>query len=226
MAHDAHEEDTWLVQLASGDVRMMDLDQLDEAFQNGTVDENTLVRRDGASKWVKLSEELGDHTHEHEPAPTPAPASIPAPAPVSVAPKPQTTASTAPVVADVLSAHDAHEELEAALRSARRRRWVIGSVMATAVLGALGAVTVVNVMRMRAHGPVIAEIPTVHVAAPSDPEPEETTKTTDNKDANRARRHRNRAAQGTGGTTTSDDKPASTVFQNGGDQYDPLNGKL
>jgi len=50
----------WLVQLASGDVRIMTLDELDAAFQSGTVDENTLVRHDGAKKWSKLADVLAE----------------------------------------------------------------------------------------------------------------------------------------------------------------------
>jgi hypothetical protein len=205
-----HDEETWLVQLANGDVRMMTVEQLDEAFQKGTIDESTLVRRDGAGAWVKLGDELG----QSEPAEAP--------------PSPQSSVSTHPVMTDLPSADDAHLELESMLRAGRRRRWILGGVVATAVLGAFAVVTAVNVSRMRTHAALAAEIATTHIAAPSDPEPETVTNTDSNKntDEDRARRRRNRAAQGAGQTSAPSDAPASTVFHNGGDDHDPLNGKL
>jgi hypothetical protein len=70
-------EDIWLVQLGNGAVRAMTLDELDAAYQEGAIDEDTYVRRDGASKWSRLRDEIGGD----EPA---APAPLPAPAPVPV----------------------------------------------------------------------------------------------------------------------------------------------
>lgn len=192
-----YDEETWLVQLGDGAVRAMSLDQLDEAFQNGTIDESTLVRRDGASKWVRLSDELE--------APVPEP--------------PQHSVSTRPVIADV-SSDDVHLELEDALRSARRRRWFVGSVLATAVVGALAAMTAVNIVRMRPRAPVVAEVSMAHVSAPSDPEPKDIT-TTDTKDKSRPQHRRSHAPP----TAAPTDKPAASI-SHGGDRYDPLNGDL
>jgi len=53
-----HDDDLWFVQLPGGAVRAMSLDDLDAAFQSGTIDEDTLVRRDGQSAWTKLRDEL------------------------------------------------------------------------------------------------------------------------------------------------------------------------
>src|SRR5438105_1535125 len=72
---DQHDEEIWLVQLHSGATRAMTLDELDAAFNDGTITEDTFVRRDGATKWVRLRDELG----ESEPAPVYA---SPTPAPV------------------------------------------------------------------------------------------------------------------------------------------------
>jgi hypothetical protein len=212
----SHDDDTWLVQLANGDVRMMTLEQLDDAFQKGDVDESTRVRRDGASKWMTLGEELCMSSESQS-------ATSLSPPP----PSPQSSISTHPVVADVPASSPSTDDfdLEASLRSSRRRKWILGTTVASAVVIGLAAVTAVNVSRMRPHAPLAAEIPTtIHVAAPSDPEPEPTTKT-DSKDKDKSRRHRNHAVQNAP-TPTPDDKPASTVFHTNGDAYDPLNAKL
>lgn len=50
---------SYYVQLSDGDVHRVSLDQLDEGFQAGHIDENTMVLADGASKWVSLSELAG-----------------------------------------------------------------------------------------------------------------------------------------------------------------------
>jgi hypothetical protein len=64
----------WYVKLADGDVERVTLDQLDEAFQNGQIDENTMVLAAGSDQWLKLSDLLGlaDATPP-PPPPTPAP---------------------------------------------------------------------------------------------------------------------------------------------------------
>src|SRR5512140_1345005 len=82
---DQHEE-TWLVQLSNGAVRVMTLDELDAAFQDGTIDEETLIRRDGATKWMKLRDELAASEPPPAPTPTPAPFVTYQPASYSVRP--------------------------------------------------------------------------------------------------------------------------------------------
>jgi hypothetical protein len=80
---DQHDEEIWLVQIGHA-TRAMTLDELDAAFNDGTIDEDTFVRRDGATKWVRLRDELGE--------------SEPAPAPVYQAPVPVFSPTPAPVV--------------------------------------------------------------------------------------------------------------------------------
>jgi len=53
------EDDQWHVQLASGEVCLMTLDQLDEAFQNGVIHENTYLWQEGSAGWVTLREVAG-----------------------------------------------------------------------------------------------------------------------------------------------------------------------
>jgi hypothetical protein len=51
--------DNWYVKLADGDVHRVTLDQLDEAFQAGHIDGETMVLASGGSEWNKLGELLG-----------------------------------------------------------------------------------------------------------------------------------------------------------------------
>jgi hypothetical protein len=80
------DESLWYVKLADGDVERVTLDQLDEAFQTGQIDENSMVLAAGADQWVKLADLLGV-TETTEP---PAAALQAAPQPM-VAPQPQRT---------------------------------------------------------------------------------------------------------------------------------------
>ncbi len=81
----------WYVKLADGDVDRVTLDQLDEAFQKGQVDENSMVLADGAEQWMKLADLLG----LSEPA-APAAAAQAAPLPASMPPLPPGVARTLP----------------------------------------------------------------------------------------------------------------------------------
>jgi hypothetical protein len=62
--------DLWYVKLGSGDVHKVTLDQLDEAFQAGHVDENTMVLAANGTRWMKLGDAAG---LDDAPAPAPAP---------------------------------------------------------------------------------------------------------------------------------------------------------
>jgi hypothetical protein len=49
----------WYVKLPDGDVEPMTLDELDEAFQRGDVNERTMVLAAGSTQWAKLGELAG-----------------------------------------------------------------------------------------------------------------------------------------------------------------------
>jgi hypothetical protein len=51
--------DLWYVMLADGDVHRVSLDQLDEAFQAGHIDQETLVLAAGATQWTALGKLAG-----------------------------------------------------------------------------------------------------------------------------------------------------------------------
>ncbi len=76
-------EDLWYVKLADGDVHRVTLDQLDEAFQAGHIDAETMVLASGSSNWSKLGLLLGLDEEEIEVG---APAPAAPPDPVAVAP--------------------------------------------------------------------------------------------------------------------------------------------
>src|SRR5262249_48638818 len=52
-------EEVWHVQLSSGELRVMTLEQLDDAFQNGVVSENTFIYQVGMNDWIKLGDLAG-----------------------------------------------------------------------------------------------------------------------------------------------------------------------
>jgi hypothetical protein len=74
-------EDRWYVNVGSDDVRMMTLDELVDAFENGVITRDTLVVEVGGNEWQPLKDvaDLG----EEDPVPAAAPVAA---APVSVAP--------------------------------------------------------------------------------------------------------------------------------------------
>jgi hypothetical protein len=106
--------DVFHVRLRGGDVRTMSVDQLDEAFQAGWIDEQTPVLRAGALHWSTLAEVAGlEQTPE----------------PVSVAPS-----SFAPLALDApLDPNDIPPEL----RPRRRGAWV-GVALALVVVAGVG----------------------------------------------------------------------------------------
>src|ERR1700730_18030397 len=64
----------WYVKLADGDVERVTLDQLDEAFQSGQIDENNMVLASGSDQWMRLADLLGlSDVTPPPPPPTPTP---------------------------------------------------------------------------------------------------------------------------------------------------------
>jgi hypothetical protein len=102
--------DLWYVKLASGDVHRVTLDQLDEAFQAGHVDENTMVLAANGTRWMKLGDAAG---LDDAPAPAPAPAPVAAAAPSRVVAAP--AAVVAPGAAPIPVAYVAPRTAQAPL---------------------------------------------------------------------------------------------------------------
>src|SRR5215472_6012144 len=84
--------DKWYVRLPSGEVGMMTLDELDQAFNEGRVSASTEIVQVGGSKWAPLGEVAGlEHA---EPSWTPPPVT-------SARPSDPMPYSLRPVAADV-----------------------------------------------------------------------------------------------------------------------------
>ncbi len=76
------EQEIWQIKLPTGDVRSGTLEQLDEAFAQGAIDERTLVRREGTDTWITLAEAAGiEAAPPTEPAGASAPPTMPPSAP-------------------------------------------------------------------------------------------------------------------------------------------------
>lgn len=142
-----HDDELWFVQLGGGAVRAMNLDELDEAFQRGAIDESSLVRRDGAAHWMRLCDLLAGSADTM-------------PAPIEVEPMaPSTATATAattrdahgldegprsvvplslPPPATVSEIADLEDDLPAFAPRRRARSIVLGAVALVGVLGAAG----------------------------------------------------------------------------------------
>jgi hypothetical protein len=139
----------WYVKTADGDVHGVTLDQLDEAFQAGRIDENVMVLAAGETKWARLGALAG----------------LDAPPPASYAPN-----SLRPVSMDLGNGLDLDGLDENAFRKKSPRGLVIGA--AVGIFAILGGILVMN----RAHiggdaSTAAAAPPPVAVAAPAAPPP-------------------------------------------------------
>jgi hypothetical protein len=92
--------DVWHVQLASGDVLIMSLDELDDAFNGGLIHEDTYVLQHGSKEWERLGKVAGLDAPEPAPAPKAAPRAQAAAVPTFVLP-PTPMSSMRPVVSEI-----------------------------------------------------------------------------------------------------------------------------
>lgn len=232
------DHDLWYVKTHDGDVDRMTLDQLDEAFNAGRIDENVTVLPAGESNWVRLGTLLGLDQ------PTPSAAT---PSPVSFAPIPN---SMRPVSIDL------SDDPELAQLHKKSRKGV-GIAVAAAVLlipaGILGANRMhlgsslstdsapnVAAAAVQAPPPVTAEPP---APAPVPPPPTTTATATTSADsrftddqkaklaaADKALdakvKSRQKARAISGGGHHSSPKYKSQGFTSGGNKYDPLNSGI
>ena len=192
--------DLWYVKLPDGEVHRVTLDQLDEAFQGGHIDENTMVLAASGTKWMKLSDAAGlDDTATTAPAapvamqpvaqPRPVPmatvamaptASVPVAAAVPVrapyvAPVPNPN-SLRPVSMDLGDAGDLDLDMAFSRKSGGGKRWVIGG-LAVALLAAGGVGVARPDLRAQLFGGGAGSTAAAAVIAPPPPamSPPETT---------------------------------------------------
>jgi len=245
------DDDVWHVQLPSGDVCMMTLDLLDDAFQDGLIHERSLVWKEGSPGWTTLAEVAGLDS-EPEPA-TSFPQSSPsyAPAPYSMGPL-----STAPVATDL---GDMDFDLEAvSFRPRRRSRlgWLAtAAVIGVAVFGFTKRAAMLNAVHLptsnaRAFSPVwdgpsspaagaLMATPAVPVTPPpvaapvAAPPPDsrlsdETKRALEEADKKLAAKQQQKQQQL---QSRSVDRPKAKLksdnpFHKGGNKFDPLNASL
>ncbi len=228
-------EDIWLVQLANGATRAMTLDELDAAFQEGIIDEDTFVRRDGAAKWSRLRDELG----ESEPAAAP-----PAPAPVMqtyAPPMPAIAYPTSDSIRPVVSGLDT-SEFDSPFAKKSKKPIVIGgglAVAAAVAIAAFGATHLKNAPVADVNASVVNAVQAPQAVTPPPPpaDPQPVAKPALNEDVKKAlaakdtqfnqkmdQKRKDRANKQANQPTRG--KTSPPPFSKGGSTYDPLNAKL
>jgi hypothetical protein len=122
----------WYVKLPDGDVEPLTLDELDEAFQAGHINSNTMVLAAGATQWERLGQLAG----LEQPAAVAQPLPLPQPLPyqqhrVHVAYTP-TPNSLRPVSVDL---GDYGDEDTSFPKPKKSKKWVVGVALVAGVLG-------------------------------------------------------------------------------------------
>jgi hypothetical protein len=238
-SHDttASTTDLWRVQLATGEVRAMSLDALDDAFQAGVISESSPVLPPGATAWTRLADAAGLDAPEHE-------SNVPSVAPMAVSIE-ESTGNATPYGARadyVLPDLDVDALEDEAFKPKRGRVFaVIG--LAALFAGGLGfAATRVGNIADVAKSSLSAPGPKAAAAAPppavdlNEVAPAKTL--TEEQKAKLAEADKAReTAAAARDAKRKQDRPAgptkrgprektTTPFVNGGNKYDPLNGAL
>ncbi len=239
--------DLWRVQLGNGDVIVMSLDQLDEAFQNGVIHEHTHVLREGMMTWMTLADAAGIGA---EPEPL-TPSAYPPPALVLDTPGPSSIRPFVSEVSDLDFAPPKKSKAKAFFFTLAAAMVVGGAGFSAthvpqvrshvdALLG--GASPVANIAaaapaKVEAVAPVTPAAPAAATPAPAAPandtssaagrlspdqihallEGDKTRAAVQEKKAEVRQKTREKHAAKKGG------KP---VFSKGGSKYDPLNASL
>jgi hypothetical protein len=146
----------WFVSLGKDKVRALTLEELDEAYQTGEIDEETLVRKDGTRDWAKLGDVAGIEKLEVVPLSRPAPPPLPPRASTAAAPAPPLPRKPAslPVVASVGEDEkipglkrwrDRLPKLnaKAMVETIKRRKWIVAGI-GTAVVALVLAVVFIG----------------------------------------------------------------------------------
>jgi hypothetical protein len=212
-------EEIWLVQLQNGAVRAMSLDELDAAFQDGSIDEDTFVRREGASKWIRLREELGAQEPVQPPPPQQQRVQVYEP-----------LQSIRPVVSEL----DA-DEVDFAPKKSRGKVIAIGSIVAVAAcaLAVFGATKIGASAQSTSVGAAVvnaAPPPPVVVAQPEVPQAPvlsvDQKKALADKDTQLTQKLDQKKQARQKYVPPVRGKTSPPPFHKGGNEHDPLNAKL
>jgi hypothetical protein len=232
--------DLWRVQLATGEVRAMSLDALDDAFQSGQITESTPVLPPGTTVWTKLADAAGLDAA----APDAPDANVPSVAPMAVSVA-ETTGESTPYSQSPYSLPELDLDTlpDEAFKPKRGRMFAVVG-LAVVLVGGLGfaATRVGNISssasnslsagqnKAAAATPPPAAVD-VNEAAPAKVLTEEQKAKLAEADkareaaaaAREAKRAKDRPA---GPAKRGPREKTTTPFVNGGNKYDPLNGAL
>lgn len=226
-------EELWRVQLGTGELRVMSLDALDEAFDAGIIHGSTQVLAPGATSWARLADVAGLDDVAGPASPAPEAMGSPSLSPVAISTDTPPSFAAAPLPVDV------GEIPDDALRPKRGRAIVLGLVSIAAVAGMfvalapkLGA-TLGNVHpakdmanAMQAPPPAVDVTPSDgSFAKPQLTEEQKKLLAEADKKREEERKAKQQAAPARGGKAAPRTK-SSSPFVNGGDKFDPLNGAL
>jgi hypothetical protein len=235
--------DLWHVRLPTGEVRTMSIDELDAAFQDGAVDEETPLCRVGATAWAKLRDLAG----LEEPAPAPEPQNL---APQTPSPFAVDIPSVRPFATDVSGSPGADIDLPPeGFRPTIQRKTIVAIALAMGVVlgvalaltkadgGALEPAAAAAGVAVDSTLPPIVAAPKAQEAVSAPPSsPPASTAAADpgarlsneqrkallEVDKAHAQQHKVRSAPSHGSARTNS-KP---VFHKGGSKFDPLNSAI
>lgn len=235
--------DLWRVQLATGEVRVMSLDALDDAFQSGLITESTPVLPPGGTAWTKLADAAGLDAPGADAGEGPGNVPSVAPMAVSIA---ESTGDATPYSQSPYSLPDVdldsmHDE---AFKPKKGRVFaVIG--LAIVLVGGLGfaatragdisssasnSLSAVPAEKAAAAAPPPAAVD-INTAAPAktltDEQKAKLAEADKAREAAAAAREAKRAKDRPWGPTRRGPRAKSSQpFVNGGSKFDPLNGAL
>jgi hypothetical protein len=240
------DDDVWHVQLPSGDVCMMTLELLDDAYQDGLIHERSLVWKEGSPGWLTLAEVAGleDDSAVSQLPPAPTEYSQ-TPPPYSVGPL-----STAPVAADI---GDMDFDLDAVSFRPKKRsplRWLAAAaVVGAAAFGFAKRGALVGSLHLPPSGSLVNAAGAM-IAAPPPPSPaptpvvatppapvedaqvqrlsDETKRALEEADKKLAAKQQQKQKEL---QTHTVERPGAKVksenpFHKGGNKFDPLNASL
>ena len=228
--------DLWRVQLRTGELRVLTLDGLDEAFQAGVIDASTSVLAPGATTWAPLGEVAGLEGESHDASNHPArQPTTPSLSPVAISSDQPPHAPARPGIA----VPDLAELSEDALRPKRGRGALFGGLAAAAAivggiafgLPKLGA-ALGNVHPAKdgaTANAVQAPAGAMELPDPNQPKAqlsEEQRKKLLEADKKREEERRAKQPQAAPRGRPAPRAKSASPFINGGDKYDPLNGSL
>lgn len=146
----------WYVKLSDGDVHRVTLDQLDEAFQAGHIDAETMVLAAGASRWAKLGalagidDEVPIEAEIPQQPPAPHPMAARAPYAMAAPRAPDSVVQVLPYPPPIpvltslrpLSVDFGEIDIDAGKLRSRPGKRVFAALVAVAVVGGIAAVAV------------------------------------------------------------------------------------